>query len=113
MIRRLTALLVLICATSLANASPTWHSGKIKWIYPNGAGVDTVLVFDVDSPSCTSTSTPDYYYIRVGANGVTADGAKNMLAVVLAAAAADLTVSINFDSSSTECVINRLYAVYP
>ena len=82
MMIRLTALLVLTCATSLANASPTWHSGKITRVYPDGE------------------------------NGVTAEGLKNLLAVALAAAAANLPVTINFDSASYYCHISRLFVVY-
>lgn len=112
MMIRLTALLVLTCATSLANASPTWHSGKITRVYPDGAGDHVILTFDTDSPSCTNANTPKYYYIRVGENGVTAEGLKNLLAVALAAAAANLPVTINFDSASYYCHISRLFVVY-
>ncbi len=94
-----------------AKAAPIWHSAKVATIYPMGNG-DVVLTFDNDAPTCTNASNPKYYYMRVGANGMTQEGLENMLAVALTAANSGQTVTINFDDSSTGCFINRLYVSF-
>ncbi len=110
---RLTLLFVLLSTATSAGAAATWHTGKITRVYPTGDGVSVVIQFDTDSPACTHSSTPDYYYVQVGQNGVTADGLKILLSTALAAAAANKTVGINFDSASSNCYINRLWVDFP
>jgi len=110
---RLTVLFVLFSLATSAGAAATWHTAKITHVYPAGEGTHVVLRFDADSPACTNTNDSDYYYIYVGENGVTADGLKILLSTALAAAAAGKTVTINFDSASPNCYINRLWVAYP
>ena len=104
------ALFSMLFATPVG-ATQVWHSGKITQIYPMGNG-DVVLIFDTDSPSCTSNANTDYYYIRVGEGNVTQDGLENMLAIALTAATADLAVTINFDDATSSCFVNRLLAIF-
>jgi hypothetical protein len=61
-----------------------------------------------DHASCTSAASPDYYYITVGQNGVTADGLRAMHATALTAFAMERQVSIAFDNATANCYINRL-----
>lgn len=90
-----------------ASASPVWHNATIRSIYPLSDGA-VVLQFHSDSSSCPSTSTPHYYYARVGENGLTQNALDNILATALTAATLGIPVEINFDSASTLCYINRL-----
>lgn len=98
---------LLALSTLPATAADVWHSGTITHVYPLAEG-SVVVSMSSDSASCTSASAPDYYYIQVGQNGVTAEGLRNMLATVLAAFAMGKTVSINFSDATAQCYINRL-----
>ena len=99
----------LLFASFSAHATPTWHTAKIDIIYPLADG-SFVLQLDNDSSACTSGSSPDFYYVRVGQNAVTQEALKNMLALAMTAASLRIDVSINFDASGTACYINRLNA---
>lgn len=105
-------ILVIVVATSFVYASafaaPTWHTSTIRTIYPNANG-DVVITFNTDAPTCTSATTPDYYYVRVGENGMTLDGLKQILAVALTAATTRSDVTINFEDASSGCFVNRLF----
>lgn len=105
--RSLIPALIATLLSSSAIADPTWHTSTIRQVYPLANG-DVVLTFMEDSAACASASTPDYFYIRVGLNGVTAEGLKNMLAAALTAASTGKSVSINFDDSNPGCFVNRL-----
>lgn len=103
-----TILLTLtFLSASLAMADPTWHTSKINKVYPLSDG-SVVVIFTNDSPICTNGNNPKYHYFGSGMNGVTEAGFKNMYSAILAAAASGRDVTINFDSSSPECPINRL-----
>jgi hypothetical protein len=103
-------LLPLSIAGGLA-AAETWHSSTVRWIYPQGDG-GLVVAFQTDSPSCTSPATPDYYYVYVGQNGVTAEGFKNILAALLSAAAQGRAVQFAFDNATGACYVNRVLVFY-
>jgi len=105
---QLTLLFALFASFS-AHATPTWHTAKINSIYPLADGA-FILQLDNDSSACTSGSSPDFYYVRVGQNAITQEALNNMLSVALAAASLRINVSINFDSSGTACYVNRLSA---
>ena len=109
---KLLCCLVILALAVDSQAANVWHVSTIKSIYPQGNGTTVVLIFDTDSPSCANANTPNYYYIAVGQNGVTAEGLRNMYAAALAAAAAGLSVTINFDDGTTGCYINRLLVAY-
>lgn len=106
-LRVLCAVLVAVVFCVPAGAASVWRAAKIAYIYPQGNG-GFILTFDSDAPTCTNVNTTKYYYIRVGANGVTQEGLENMLAVALAAATTDRAVTINSDDSADGCVIGRL-----
>ena len=106
---KITAGLVLMAAVSAIAiaATPTWHTAKITHIYPQADG-SIILQFDSDHSSCQSASAPDYYYLTVGQNGLTEKGLERMYSAALTAAAAQKSVTINFDADSSGCYINRL-----
>ncbi|HEU5136527.1 MAG TPA: hypothetical protein VFU13_15355 [Steroidobacteraceae bacterium] len=93
-------------APAVANAVDSWHQEKLKFVYPLGNG-DFVLGFQSNSPSCASTSNPQYFYVSAGAYGVTAEGVKAMLATALMALATEKSIAIAFDGTSPYCYINR------
>ena len=103
---------LMSCAASNALAVDHWHASAITRIYPQPNG-DFVLTFAADHPNCTNASTPDYHYVRVGENGVTADGAKAMYALAIAAASSGRSVTINYSDNTDGCYINRMYVLYP
>ena len=99
---------IVFCIVSFyGQAAATWHSGKVRTIYPMSKG-GFVITFDNDHPSCQSNSKPDYYYVAEGKNGVTKEAIQNYLSVALSAAAMQKKLTINFDSSEKACFINRL-----
>jgi hypothetical protein len=103
----------LLLATLQASAAETWHTSRIRWVYPQADGQTFVLVFQENAPSCPSASTPKYQYVAVGQNGVTAEGLKQLLSVSLSAAAQGLTVQVAFDNATGACYVNRLLVIYP
>ncbi|MDM3869726.1 response regulator receiver protein [Porticoccus sp. W117] len=98
--------IVMLSITAIA-ATPTWHNSKIRTIYPLADG-RVVLTLENDSAACQNNSSPKYYYIAVGENGVTQEGLNNMLSVALTAATTGREISFNFDADSSGCQINRL-----
>lgn len=92
-------------------AESRWHSSKVKILYPASDG-SFVIRFEHDSTYCTSSSSPHYYYVREGENGVSTEGVKNMLAVAMSAAALRKVVTINYQDNDSNCYINRLFVNY-
>jgi hypothetical protein len=78
-----------------AQATEAYLSSTVKAVYPH-------------SPSCTDTQNPQYFHVAAGQNGVTAEGVKTMLAAALTAYATASPISIAFDTSTTNCYLNRL-----
>ena len=113
---RVAGLVAVLCLAVLwvgkSTAANVWHQSVITHVYPQPDG-GIVLSFATDAPTCTNASNPKYYYIKVGENGVTADGLKNMYALALTAAVAGQTVSFVFDDSTTGCYINRMSVPFP
>lgn len=89
------------------NAAENWHTSAIKNVYPVGTGTSFVLVLQNPTSSCTNAS--NYHYVWVGQNGVTAEGMKMPYAAALAAHISGRSITINFDDSTNNCFINRLY----
>jgi hypothetical protein len=100
---------LLLSVVQPARAAQVWHGPtRIKAIYPY-QDASFVLVFTTESPSCTNALTPKYYYVEVGANGVNATLAKNILAVAMLGLAQDKPVSVMFDNSTSSCYVGALY----
>lgn len=102
--------ILLIVATTFISFNAhagLWHTAKIKNVYPQADG-NFVLILYADHSSCTNANSPDYYYVSVGQNGVTQEGANKMYAAALAAAISGKSVTFNFDENSSTCSINRL-----
>lgn len=94
---------------AIANASATErsHISTVKFVYPLASG-DFVIGLDTDTTACTSTSSPKYYFVTVGANGVTTEGSKKLYAAALTAITTRQTISLTFDDSTAYCYVNRL-----
>ena len=89
-------------------AEPTWHNNVlIKGIYPLSDGTVALMV-DKDNPLCTSTSSPKYYHLAENQQGVTSVGFMNIYGAALSAASKGKLVNINFESSDSNCWINRI-----
>ena len=108
---KMLLLSVLWICPLAAWSAEIWHMSTINQVYPTADG-EVILILDTDSNYCTSANSPDYYYLSVGQNGVSADALKNMLATILAGAAAGRTFWINFDDSTAQCYINRLSLLF-
>jgi hypothetical protein len=57
---------------------------------------------------CDQSGSVRYLYITIGQSGVTADGAKNLIATALLAFSAERTISIAYDNSSAYCFVQSL-----
>ncbi len=104
-----TSAIVTLALASLAHAEIS-HYSTIKQLYALADG-NFALILNADSSSCTSPSSPDYYYIVVGQNGMTQEGAKKIFATASLAFATSKGVWIAFDESTSNCYINRLSVV--
>lgn len=91
-----------------SHAAERWTAaGQIKYVYPFGDG-NFVLILATDAPECPQAGPGKYMYVQVGANGMTAVGAKSMLATALGAHLAGRHVSLAFDDASGGCYVNRM-----
>ena len=103
----ISGILLLISINTYADQ--VWHESSIKIIYPQPTG-GFVLTFETPAIGCTRLD--QYHFVSPGKNGVTQDGANNMLKVVLAAAESNKIVRVLYDNSSSSCHINRLLVNY-
>lgn len=99
--------IALLLAYTNVNADENWQTSTIKSVYPLGSGTSFVIVLQNPTTSCTNAS--NYHYAQVGQNGVTAEGLKLLYAAALAAHLSGRSISINFDGSTDNCFVNRLY----
>jgi hypothetical protein len=100
------ALCALLISPNVLSAE-IWHSSTTKMVYPQADGT-FVLIFDTDAPACTGPGPGKYHYVSPTQYGMTEEGAKKLYAAALAALAADKTVQIAFDNSTSFCYVNRL-----
>ncbi len=80
--RKIIFLALSLFSVSVFSAN-VWHTSAIKTVYPLASG-DYVVIF-ANNSSCARED--GYHYVSVGSNGVTLEGSKNMLSVLLSAAA--------------------------
>ena len=97
-------LLTIICSNSYAAASIV--QSTVKSVYPQADG-SFVIILANDTSTCTATS-PKYFYVMPGQNGMTVDGAKAMLATALTAFALGSSLELIFDDATTSCYVNRI-----
>lgn len=102
-------LVVSLFITSVSYAVPTWHTAKIKHIYPLSEG-SVIIIFDTAHAACVTLdgAVRTYYYIRQGHNGVNEQGLKHIYSAALTAFTTEKNVTVNFDSDTTGCFINRM-----
>ena len=103
-------ILAALVYTPTALSAEAYHQSSIKFLYPLADG-SFVLVFNVDSPSCSSTITPKYHYVTTGQNSVNAEGSKKIFAAATLAFALNKQVNIAFDNATTFCYINRITVI--
>ncbi|WP_419227336.1 hypothetical protein [Alteromonas sp. OM2203] len=108
LVRKTVLLCSLIFVIPSSFAANTWHTSTIKSIYPVSNG-DFIIIFN-NSSICSDKN--QYHRVTVGSNSVKIEGAEKMYSAALAAAAMGKTISINFDSSTSHCFINRLKVNY-
>lgn len=104
--KKIYFVLTLLLLSTSTLAEPTWHTSKVNNVYPLGNG-DFIIIFENSNPACTQTG--GYFYVEANQNGVTPEGRDKMFSVALSAALAGKEITINFESSSPNCNINRLY----
>ena len=92
----------------MATPEYSWHTSKLELVYPTNDG-NVILKFK-DPSDCPKEN--GYHYMVVGESGMTEQGLKNMLSVVLSAGAMDKRVAVNFDKADPNCAINRLYVSF-
>jgi len=107
LLRNVLVFIVLGCASGAAWSASIWHKSTIRTVYPQADG-SFVLRLSADSVDCSNQNVPKYYKVATDQNGVTDEGRRQMYAAALAAAAAGKEVTINFDSDTTSCYVNRL-----
>jgi hypothetical protein len=113
--KKLLMLTILLCAGvwPAAQAASQWTVGTVKYVYPLGPYGAFYIAFTSDAGStCTNASTPKYYQVNVigGPNGTIIDGgAKAMLAVALSAFTTGATLAVNYDDSTSACIVSGLY----
>lgn len=100
---------VLIALSALATeaqAMDVYFTSSITSIrtFSNGSGF--ILTLANDSPSCTGGSTPKFYYVLDGYNGVTLAGVPALLSTALSARLTSRQVSIMFSDSTPNCYVN-------
>lgn len=111
MLRRIGSVLATLCLgaiASVASATEVNLFTHVLRVHPLADG-SIVLMMTTDSPSCTSTATPNKHYtIKVGQNGVSADGLRAMQATAMTAVATGYRLTIYFDDATSFCYVNRI-----
>jgi hypothetical protein len=102
------ALLLSTTGGGVVQATERILTSSVKLVYPLSNG-DFAVGLAVSSPYCTNGHTaPQYLFITVGQNGVTAQGSAKMYAAALTALTTGLQVTVAFDNGTASCYINRL-----
>jgi hypothetical protein len=98
------AAVIALSVPGITSAAENWHSSTIRMIYPQADG-SFILRFHADDTSCTDVNIPKYYYVTVGQNGMTAEGARKLYAAAMLAMSMEKQFTIAFESNG--CAINR------
>jgi len=98
------ALLTIACSNSYAAIA--YVQSTVKSVYPQADG-SFIIVLTNDTSSCPATS-PKYFFVAPGQNGMTVDGSKAMLATTLTAFALGSSLALAFDDATTNCYVNRI-----
>lgn len=99
-------LIILLSVGAQVFADHVWHESKVKWIYPQANG-SIVITFENSSARCLNGNA--YYYLKVGENHVTEEALDKYYSLALSAALSGKPLHVNFDTSSNECFINRMF----
>lgn len=104
------SIIFILCIISgpASAVNSKWFTSDVKMVYPLSTG-DFVITFKDANPDCRDGKTGAYHYVREGSNSVSREGVKSMLSTVLTAASTGRKVSVNFDSDSEHCAVNRLH----
>jgi hypothetical protein len=108
---RVAVTLMTFFALQDAHAAEHWISSTIKAVYTQSTG-SFILVFNTQYGAPPCNSQPQYFYVTVGENGVTAEGVKSLLATSLAAASQHQTVEVAFDDTTSQCYVNRVWVYF-
>lgn len=95
---------MLIGVMSLSAVADAWHNDFIQRIYPLANG-SFVLTFKNPPENCSNSSK--YFYVTVGSNGMTQEGAEKIYSLAMIAATTGKSFKINFDETTNTCLINR------
>lgn len=106
--KRTVACVSLLLLSKLAFASESGFSSLVKSIYPQGDG-SVILTFETGTSACTNGSSPKFFLVANGYNGVTADGVKNIYGAAILAMALNRPLTVAFENSSSLCPINRVF----
>jgi hypothetical protein len=99
----LIAALTVAPATLAANQ---WtQSMPIAGIINHSGGF--LVLMEASNPSCGSSG--NQFNVSIGQNGMSADGAKSALAVVLAALATERPIIVLFDPAIAGCPIQQIW----
>ena len=105
-LREVVTLLSAMWVAGIAMATDQWAAGTVKNVYPMADG-SFVITLSTSPATCPGAQNPNYLWVVVGQNGVTADGLKAMLATALTAAATEKPITLAFSDSTTYCYVNR------
>ncbi len=94
---------VLVSSMSLSDAR--WHTSKVARVYPLSDGA-FVITFQNFTEACTNGDK--YFYVQAGQNGASAEGVEKMYSLAMTAGVTGKDLSINFDSTSLKCFVNRM-----
>ena len=100
---------MLIGFISLSSKASTWHNDHVLRIYPHANG-NFVITFKNPPDSCINGSK--YFYVNVGSNSMTAEGADKIYSLALTAATTGKKLRVNFDETSNSCAVNRAYVSF-
>lgn len=89
---------MLVASLSAANLS---FQSSVQFVYPLGDG-SFVLGFTENAAGCPNAESPTkYFFVTVGQNNVSTEGARHIMATALLALAADKSVVFVFDDSTS------------
>jgi hypothetical protein len=107
--RAVLALLLAIGSVGTSQAAEQWGEATVRSVYPMNDGSFAVSL-NVNPPGCPA-SGQKYMFVTPGQHGVTADGAKAMLATALTAMVSGKVLQVAFSDNTAFCHAYKMIVI--
>jgi hypothetical protein len=103
----LTLIAVSLSLASIPGRADSQLSATVGRLYPMSSGVVDVT-FVTSNTACTNANNPPRYRLAVGVGGMTEEGMRNIMAVLMYAVSTNKDLVVSFDQTLSTCNITRV-----